>query len=350
MTQKLTFTSSLEQSLIRSVTESGCDRLFVLTDEHTRVCCWEKIQHFDVLRQAQVISIAPGDEYKNIDTLTQVWTALRQGGATRNSLMMNLGGGMVSDLGGFAAATFKRGIAFINLPTTLLAMIDAAVGGKTGVNFDGLKNEIGVFSPAQEVIFHTPFLQTLDRANMLSGYAEMLKHGLLENRQTWSELLLFNIVQPDVHALESLVSKSVEVKRRIVEQDPTEKGLRKALNLGHTFGHAFESYSLAHHSRPILHGYAVAYGLVADLYLSARLYDFPKEILHQCVHFIREYYGMMSFTCEDYAELTELMRHDKKNQGNRIMTTLLADIGKPLINCPLSEEQINEALDFCREG
>jgi 3-dehydroquinate synthase len=269
-------------------------------------------------------------------------------GATRHSLMINLGGGMVTDLGGFAASTFKRGISFINIPTTLLSMVDASVGGKTGINFGGLKNEIGVFNNANCVILDTFFLQTLDEENILSGYAEMLKHGLISTEEHWSELMNFDIEKPDLKELGLLVAKSVQVKEHIVTEDPTEKGIRKALNLGHTVGHAFESLALQR--KPVLHGYAVAWGLICELYLSVVKTGFPVDKMRQMTRYIFERYGRMPITCDDYPTLLELMTHDKKNTGSSINFTLLGGIGDIRINQTATKEEIEEALDFYREG
>lgn len=286
---------------------------------------------------------------QNLDTLSQVWQALSNGGATRHSLMINLGGGMVTDLGGFAESTFKRGIDFINIPTTLLAMVDASVGGKTGINFGGLKNEIGVFSDSRFVIINTQFLDTLDHDNICSGYAEMLKHGLISDERTWAELVTFDLDTPDLSKLQRMVADSIKVKERIVETDPHEHGIRKALNLGHTMGHAFESFAMRR-GTPILHGYAVAYGLISELYMSARKTAFPTDRMHQTVRFIRENYGTLNITCDDYPTLIELMHHDKKNTSGIINFTLLGNVGDIRINQTANEEEIKEALDFFREG
>ena len=278
----------------------------------------------------------------------------RQAVPPRHSCMINLGGGMVTDLGGFAASTFKRGINFINIPTTLLAMVDASVGGKTGFNFNGLKNEIGVFHNANSVILDTVFLKTLDRANLCSGYAEMLKHGLISDEKHWTELVSFDLTDPDLDALSRMLADSVKVKQRVVTKDPFETGIRKALNFGHTIGHALEAFSLKNASRdeawPLLHGYAVAYGLVCELYLSTVKMHFPTERMRQTVHFILENYGRPSFVCDDYDELIALMHHDKKNTGSKINFTLLSGIGKIHINQTATDEEIKEALDFLREG
>ena len=259
---------------------------------------------------------------------------------------------MVTDLGGFAASTFKRGINYINIPTTLLAMVDASVGGKTGINFRGLKNEVGVFSNASTVILDTQFLQTLDAENICSGYAEMLKHGLISNSEMWAELINFKLESPDLSMLQRMVADSVAVKQRIVTEDPLEQGIRKALNLGHTIGHAFESFALSpqtSHLSPLLHGYAVAYGLVCELYLSAAKTGFPTDKMHQTVGFIKEHYGKMAITCDDYPTLLELMTHDKKNVAGTINFTLLGGIGDIRINQTATKEEIFEALDFYRE-
>ena len=255
---------------------------------------------------------------------------------------------MVTDLGGFAASTYKRGINFINIPTTLLAMVDASVGGKTGINFGGLKNEIGVFNDAEFVLLDTNWLRTLDEENIRSGYAEMLKHGLIADETMWAELINFNLAQPNLRQLASMLDKSVHIKERIVAEDPHEKGIRKALNLGHTFGHAFESWAMKR--QPVLHGYAVAFGLIAELYLATTRTDFPTERMRQIVNFIRSYYGSLPITCNDYPELIELMHHDKKNRGNEINVTLLGGIGDIRINQTITENDIKEALDFFREG
>lgn len=349
MKQKVVISGNLERDLVNAISECEHDRIFVLTDETTQQLCWPKIKNFKTLKNSTPIIIKATDTHKNLDTLSQVWQALSNGGATRHSLMINLGGGMVTDLGGFAASTFKRGIDFINIPTTLLAMVDASVGGKTGINFGGLKNEIGVFSDSRFVIINTQFLDTLDHDNICSGYAEMLKHGLISDERTWAELVTFDLDTPDLSQLQRMVAESIKVKERIVETDPHEHGIRKALNLGHTMGHAFESFAMRR-GTPILHGYAVAYGLISELYMSARKTAFPTDRMHQTVRFIRENYGTFNITCDDYPTLIELMHHDKKNTSGIINFTLLGNVGDIRINQTANEEEIKEALDFFREG
>ena len=348
MKQRVIISRHLKTELAEAITECEHDRIFVLVDETTNKLCWSLVKDYLCLKDAQTIIIGATDRRKNLDTLVHVWESLQQGKATRHSLLINLGGGMVTDLGGFAASTYKRGINFINVPTTLLAMVDASVGGKTGINFGGLKNEIGVFNDAEFVLLDTNWLRTLDEENIRSGYAEMLKHGLIADDTMWAELINFNLAQPDLRQLASMLDKSVRIKERIVAEDPHEKGIRKALNLGHTFGHAFESWAMKR--QPVLHGYAVAFGLIAELYLATTRTDFPTERMHQTVNFIRAYYGSLPITCNDYPELTELMHHDKKNRGNEINVTLLGGIGDIRIDQTITEEDIKEALDFFREG
>ena len=346
--QKVIISEQLEKVLTESVATCQADRSFILTDETTLALCWPVIQNYPCVKDAKTITIKAGDTHKDLESISHVWSELQRMGATRHSLLINLGGGMVTDLGGFAASTFKRGISFINIPTTLLSMVDASVGGKTGINFGGLKNEIGVFNNANCVILDTTFLQTLDEENILSGYAEMLKHGLISTEAHWAELMNFNIESPDLKELGDLVAKSVQVKERIVTEDPTEKGIRKALNLGHTVGHAFESLALQR--KPVLHGYAVAWGLVCELYLSVAKTGFPVDKMRQMARYIFMHYSKMPITCDDYPTLLELMTHDKKNTGSDINFTLLGGIGDIRINQTATKEEIEEALDFYREG
>lgn len=349
MKQRVIISKHLSQDFSQALKECAYDKLFILTDETTAVKCMPLLNDNSETKDAKLIVIKASDTNKNIDSLAHVWSELSLNGATRRSCMVNLGGGMVTDLGGFAASTFKRGIKFINIPTTLLAMVDASVGGKTGINFCGLKNEIGVFNTADSVLIDTQFLRTSDAMNICSGYAEMLKHGLISNESHWSELVGFDLQSPDLKQLQAMVAESISVKERIVEEDPHEHGIRKALNLGHTFGHALESLSLKRNA-PILHGYAVAYGMVCELYLSCAKTNFPTDKMRQTVGFIRENYGRYDFTCDDYEELLELMRHDKKNTSGVINFTLLGGIGDIRINQTATKEEIFEALDFLREG
>jgi len=352
MVNKIVISTDIRKAVTEAVEAIEHDKLFLLTDETTERLCRPLVADIPCMKEAQSIVIGATDTHKNLDTLAAVWTALGNSGGSRHSLMVNLGGGMVTDLGGFAASTFKRGIPYINIPTTLLSMVDASVGGKTGINFNGLKNEIGVFRTPETVIIDTEFLRTLDHENVCSGYAEMLKHGLISSRSTLhsslSTLLAFNLDDVDYRMLGEMVGESVAVKEQIVTEDPLEHGIRKALNLGHTVGHAFESWALTR--KPVLHGYAVAWGLICELYLSVIKTGFPTDTMRQVVRFIKENYGTLPITCDDYPKLYELMTHDKKNADGIINFTLLGGIGDIRINQSATQEEIYETLDFFREG
>jgi 3-dehydroquinate synthase len=360
MAQQIVHCKHLERELSQFLRQFSYDGIFLLTDENTDQLCFPHIQSVPELQTAKKIVIPAGDENKNIASISNVWQFLTEHGASRKSLLINLGGGMVTDLGGFAAASFKRGIPFINIPTTLLGAVDAAVGGKTGINFNGLKNEIGAFAPAVAVFIDASFFRTLDHANLLSGYAEMLKHGLLDRNRAGKglinrassgklhELLRFDFDNVDYDQLNKLLFESVLVKERIVLKDPKEQGIRKALNLGHTFGHAFESLSYQRKT-PILHGYAVAYGLVCELYLSFLHLNFDKKLLLQMAHFVKENYGKFDFDCNDYPQLVELMQHDKKNENGQVNFTLMKALGAVEINRTATNVEIYETLDFFRE-
>ena len=300
--QEVILCESLETSLGRAIERCPHDKLFILTDEHTQRLCLPSLKEVSFLKDAVEICIGAEDVHKTLETLASVWMALSQQGATRHSLLINLGGGMVTDLGGFAAATFKRGISYISL----------------------------------------------DAQNFFSGYAEMLKHGLISNTAHWVELLDFNTNNIDYAYLKNMVGRSVQVKEDIVEQDPFERGIRKALNLGHTAGHAFESLALAE-NRPVLHGYAVAWGIVCELYLSHLKVGFPKDKMRQTIQFIKENYGSFAFDCKQYEQLYAFMQHDKKNTSGTVNFTLLKEIGDICINQTADKDTIFEMLDFYRE-
>lgn len=388
MANKVVISTDIQKTLTEAVGEVKHDKLFVLVDETTRELCFPLVKDIPCLADAKLITIGATDTHKTLETLAHVWTEMGNGGGTRHSLMVNLGGGMVTDLGGFAASTFKRGIKYINIPTTLLSMVDASVGGKTGINFNGLKNEIGVFNSPETVIIDTEFLKSLDHENICSGYAEMLKHGLI-NRPTpalpvmegadkrsnqvedqpdgtpsltgrageglsdtdyasFGLLLNFDLNNVDYPLLGKMVGASVAIKEKVVIEDPFEHGIRKALNLGHTAGHAFESWALSR--KPYLHGYAVAWGLICELYLSCTKTGFPTDTMRQTVRFIKENYGTLPITCDDYPELFEYMTHDKKNTAGIINFTLLGGIGDIRINQTADKQEIYDMLDFFREG
>lgn len=349
MAQQLIFTADISATLDQVLEGYAYDRLFLLTDENTRRSCLPLLSASTKLATADLICIEPDDTHKTLQSLASVWQALSDRHATRRSVMVNLGGGMVTDLGGFAAATFKRGIRYFNLPTTLLGAVDAAVGGKTGINFNGLKNEIGAFAPAEAVLVTTAFFASLSREHLLSGFAEMLKHGLISSPAVYEPLFSLDLTRPDSPEMLARLEESIAVKRRVVEEDPFEKGLRKSLNLGHTIGHAFESLS-HHRHQPVQHGYAVAWGLVGELILSHRRLGFPLDKLRRFASYVREHYGTFVITCDDYDYLCERMTHDKKNAASdAINFTLLSDVGQVVINQTATRDEITLALDLYRD-
>lgn len=347
--QKVVKSTDLNKDLTYILSKLSYDKLFILTDKNTDKLCFPLIQNNEFIKKAGKIVINAGDDNKNIESLASIWKYLSNNGATRHSLLVNLGGGMLTDIGGFAAATFKRGIKCINIPTTLLGAVDAAVGGKTGINFNGFKNEIGAFAPAETVLIDSVFFKTLDHPNFLSGYAEIIKHGLIDSEKEWLATIQFDTENIDYDRLKQLVVDSVAVKERIVEIDPFEKGIRKALNLGHTIGHAFESYSYEI-NKPIQHGYAVAWGLICELYLSNKYCNFPENKLRSTVFFIKENYSGFLFNCDHYETLYEYMKHDKKNESDTVNFTFLSDVGKVEINQTANKEDIFESIDFLRES
>lgn len=311
-----------------------------------------------------------GESGKTLETVQQIWDFLFANEITRRGLMVCIGGGTTTDIGGFAAATYKRGIDYINIPTTLLGMVDASTGGKTGINYRGIKNSIGAFHQPVETIIWPNWLKTLPTHELLSGFAEMLKTGLIANEQLWYRLLQFDLDaptldEPQLNELSSLIEECVAAKTRIVNSDPHESGLRKALNLGHTFGHALEEINLtgesgltAQRSRSDLesgltgkaglpHGYAVLYGLIAELYLSVVILDFNRTVLLQLSQLMLHYYGRPECKCSDRERLLQLMRQDKKNEHAAVINcTLLRAIGEPVINQVISDEQALEAWEY----
>lgn len=344
--QKIIYTNDVKETLADLIGQMAPASVHLITDTNVGRAVVPLIAD----PSWHIIEIQPGDEAKNLDSLASVWQQLVDQGATRRSAVINVGGGVVTDLGGFAAATFKRGVRFINVPTTLLSAVDAAVGGKTGINFAGLKNEIGAFAPADAVVISTRFFATLPAEELLSGYAEMLKHGLLDSPEAYAELLGYPILEADLDAMLPLLERSVKVKERIVTEDPLEKGLRRALNLGHTAGHAFEGLALRR-GRHLPHGHAVAFGMIVELVLAHMREGFPSAELHRLAAYLKEQgYGNPGIECKDYAELLEFMHHDKKNDSpDSINFTLLAAPGRPLTDRTASAAEIETALDIFRD-
>lgn len=349
MQQQTIICTDIRKAVTEVVGKHEPEDIFILTDDNSLHYCFPLVKDIACLKGAHLINIPAGDENKNIDSAVLVWKYLSENGATRKSLIINLGGGMITDIGGFVASTFKRGIEYINISTTLLGAVDAATGGKTGINFMGLKNEIGVFNPARQVLIYIDFFKTLDVQNLRSGFAEMVKHALIDTCEEWQEVLKFNLDEVDFELLHTLVDRSIRIKEKVVEIDPKEQNIRKALNLGHTFAHAFETFSYRV-KRPVLHGYAVMWGLLCELYLSHVKLGFPKEELLKLKYMTKAFYGLFDFDCHDYEVLYELMTHDKKNESKEINFTLLSDIGEIQINQTASKEEIFEVLDFYLMG
>lgn len=326
--------------------EKNFTKIFIIVDSNTHDYCLSPfLQKLESTTNIEVVEMEPGEENKTIETCNGIWNALSELGGDRKSLVINLGGGVVTDLGGFVAATFKRGISCIHVPTTLLAMVDAAVGGKNGVNLDALKNQIGVIRPPEMILTDTSFLQTLPPAEMRSGLAEMLKHGLISDENYWKKLC--NLQDLDLTDLDQLILESIEIKEDIVIKDPNEQGLRKSLNFGHTLGHAIESYFLEEPTKQkLLHGEAVAIGMVLAAYLSAKTENFSEEILHEIKKVITSIYGKVEITLADQEKILEFMKFDKKNEGGKINFVLLRQIGEPVIDRQVSNELIFNAFEY----
>lgn len=346
----LIFSDSAVSALDDLVGSLDLSGVFVLADSNTASAVARPVMDaVPALAGAMLIVIPAGDNNKSLDSLAYIWRRLSEGGATRHSLLVNIGGGMITDIGGFAAATFKRGIRFVNVPTSLLGAVDASVGGKTGINFAGLKNEVGAFAEAKAVIVDAAVFRTLPHDQIVSGYAELLKHALLESPEALSETLAFDLDEIDFTRLQSLLRGSIGVKQRVVASDPLEIGVRKSLNLGHTPAHAFEALAMERNDM-LSHGNAVAWGLVTDLVLSNLRLQFPANLLRHVAEFVDRYYPKPAITCADYPRLIELMRHDKKNRSaEHINFTLLRSPGKVEIDCKVPTEEIYTALDIMRD-
>ncbi|MCT1524062.1 3-dehydroquinate synthase [Sphingobacterium hotanense] len=320
-------------------------QLLILVDRNTNDHCLPVLQASipDIL-DYDIIEVDPGEENKNIDFCIGVWKTMLDFGADRKALMLNLGGGVVTDMGGFAAATYKRGIDFINVPTTLLSQVDASVGGKTGIDLDNVKNIIGTFTQPQAVFISTVFLKTLDDRQIRSGFAEIIKHGLIQDKDLYNKCKSLTLpVVPN-----EIVYESVQIKNKVITEDPTEKGLRKILNFGHTIGHAIEGYSLVNDQSPLLHGEAIAIGMICEAYLSQRVNNLDDTELEDIVQYLKAVYPAYSIDPSIYPVLVDLMRNDKKNENNQLGFALLRSIGDCDYNKYVDEDLIIESLDYYR--
>ncbi len=347
ITSKIIFSDNFRDELNEITGQFSGRKIFLATESSVDRLWVSKLSDLTDNRGIRKIVLPAGEENKKIDSATAVWKFLSENGADRKSLLINIGGGMLTDLGGFAASTFKRGIEFINVPTTLLSQVDASVGGKTGINFNGLKNEVGTFQEASAVIIDSHFLETLDPENFLSGFAEMIKHGLIKSPEHLEELKVFSLIKPDYHLLKEIIRHSVTIKEYFVSHDPTEKNIRKALNFGHTTGHAIESLAMEH-NRPVLHGYAVAYGMMTEMYLSVKKCGFPAQTLDILSSWIKKIYSKFELQETDFTRIYEFMTHDKKNEAGKVNFTLLSSVGQMQINQECSRKLIFEALDYYR--
>lgn len=352
MKQKLIFTNMVGTAIDDLVADLNWPRVVAVVDVNTAQYVLPLIQaDSKAVAGADVITVKSGDANKSLAELSGVWKRLSEIEVTRSTVVVLIGGGVVNDLGGFAAATFKRGLPTINVPTTLLAAVDAAYGGKTCINFQGYKNQIGAFTDPEAAIVSTVYFNTLPMQQILSGYAEMLKHGLLDSVDHFNSLLAFSPVYPTFNsqALFPLLQQSVGVKQRIVQEDPHENGLRKVLNFGHTAGHAIESLAYRR-LNPVEHGYAVAWGLVIELILSRMMLEFPSDVLHTFAQYVKTNYGSYDITCDDYPALLSAMRQDKKNNtAEQINFTLLKNIGEPQTDVVADPKEIEAALDIYRD-
>ena len=321
-------------------------QVFVLVDENTHKYC------LPILAEAmgdvayQVIVVSAGEENKALSAVEQIWSALLNGGAAREALLVNVGGGMVTDMGGFAAATYMRGIRYVNVPTSLLAMVDASSGGKTGFDYKGVKNLVGSFAMPEATLVYLPFLDTLPVNEWLSGYAEMLKHGLLDSQEHLNALLALDVNDTKCSILSEILTQNLAVKERIVAVDPKEKGDRKLLNFGHTIGHAIEEAYMAE-GRDVKHGYCVLWGMVAELYLSVVKMGLDRQVLTQMSSVMLAYYGRPMCNCKDRERLVEWMMKDKKNRvAGEIRFALLRGVGDGVVDVVVNREEVNEALEY----
>jgi 3-dehydroquinate synthase len=307
-------------------------KIFILVDENTNEHCLPYfLSNLPTEIEIEIIEIEAGEENKNMYTCIDLWHTLIDLDADRKSILLNLGGGVITDIGGFVASTFKRGIDFINIPTTLLAMVDASVGGKNGVDLGNLKNQIGVINEPKSVIILSKFLETLPSNQMRSGLAEMLKHGLIYDKLYWNKLK--NLNDLNTNDLDILIKQSIEIKNEIVSQDLKENGIRKALNFGHTLGHAIESYSLeSQDKKQLLHGEAIAVGMILESYLSYKLDFISKESYAEIKYIITDVFEKIVFDEADIQNIMNFLVFDKKNEFGNVQFTLLNKIGESKIN------------------
>jgi 3-dehydroquinate synthase len=346
-TYSVYFSAEAYQMLNEHLNERKYSKVFLLTDSNTLSDCKPYFKNLVAGSEDWTsITIPAGEDHKNIESCTYVWEELSANGADRKSLLINLGGGVVTDLGGFVASTYQRGINFINIPTTLLAMVDASVGGKTGVDLGTLKNQIGVINQPEMVLVDPGYLKTLSQRQLTSGFAEMLKHGLIQDDSYWNSLI--QIMPESVD--DNLIHISVAIKNRVVQEDPTEQNLRKILNFGHTLGHAVESYFLnASGQEPLLHGEAIAIGMILEAFLSTKVAGLSKAACDEIKTAFLTYYPKVKITKTQQNKIVQLLRFDKKNSHGTIYFSLLEKIGVACYNKEVSDEIIDAAFEYYDE-
>ena len=337
------FDNSLK-SLSEFIAKNNYSKIFILTDELTCQYCLPVLQEkLPDLTEFDLIEVPNGEENKTIDFCIGIWRMLLDFEADRNALLINLGGGVVTDMGGFAASTFKRGIDFINIPTTLLSQVDASVGGKTGIDMDNVKNVIGTFTQPKAVIIASDFLNTLSERQLTSGFAEVIKHGIIADADFFDEISKLESAK-DIS--EAQILKSISIKNKVVTEDPFEKGIRKTLNFGHTIGHAIESWSLNHDKNPLLHGEAIAIGMICEAYLAKEIVSLPNEDLDLIASTFLRYFDHYEIKAGIENQLLEIMKQDKKNVSGKINFSLPNKIGSCEIDHYLDESLIKESLAF----
>jgi len=337
------FQEKAYQELSKLVDATNYSTIFILVDENTFEYCYPKfIQNLATNTRIEVIEIESGEINKNLETCIGVWNAITELGGDRKSLLITLGGGVITDLGGFVASCFKRGIDFVNIPTTLLSMVDASVGGKTGVDLGVLKNQIGLFANPKMVIIDTDYLATLTDREIKSGTAEIIKYGITY------DLHLFNEIKDNKNLnISDLIFRSIEIKNEVVLQDPKEKNIRKILNYGHTLGHAIESFHLDSEDKENLtHGEAIAIGMVCESYISSKLLGFPSEKVNEIKKVVLSIYNKTTLLKEDFSAIMELLKHDKKNVNGQVNFVLLNDYENYKLDCTVTEELIVESMEF----
>ncbi|HET9487662.1 MAG TPA: 3-dehydroquinate synthase [Chryseosolibacter sp.] len=344
MTDNILFSTDPGGDLKKFLREKNYSKIAVLTDEHTAQYCYPVIRDF--LPAHKRIEIPSGEEYKNISTCEKIWEQMTLEEMDRHSALIIIGGGVLGDMGGFCAATFKRGIDFVLIPTTLLSQVDASIGGKLGVDFMHFKNHIGVFQTPVFTLLHSGFLKTLPEAEKRSGFAEVIKHALISDAATWKEIQKHTLVdQP----WQMLLQHSVKAKLKVVTSDPYEKGLRKTLNAGHTIGHAVETF-LLQSNRKILHGEAVAVGLVCEAYLSREKGMLTPPEFEDIRKYILEVFGKVDLAPEDEEAIAKLTSQDKKNRKSKILCVLLNGVGDAKWDCEIRQDEVKRALAFYRSA